>query len=337
MSFGYIYKIIFPNGKHYIGLTTTSLEHRQKGHKKCANSGDTHLVYNALRSYNMVDTFELIEIDTADTLEELRMKEIAYIQKYNSFHKNGRGYNMTLGGEGTNGYVFTEEDKQKMSEAAKNYFANLDAEGRQKKSEGHKKPYEDNPELRQQVRETKLKYYKENPGARQQISEANLKRFEDPKEREKNSEAQIKHHKEHPERGKEHSERMQMRFQDNPNLGKEHSEKLKEYFKNPAAIQKNRESQTEYNKEHPEKGKKHSEKMKELFKNPEYKKKIADAKGRNKPFDVFKDEILIKTFKYLFEAEEYLQKEYHITSHIYIGPVLAGQKKSSAGFVFKYK
>ncbi len=26
MNFGYIYKIVFPNGKNYIGLTTTSLD-----------------------------------------------------------------------------------------------------------------------------------------------------------------------------------------------------------------------------------------------------------------------------------------------------------------------
>ena len=33
MSCGSIYKISFPNGKHYIGLTT-SLEQRTKEHKK---------------------------------------------------------------------------------------------------------------------------------------------------------------------------------------------------------------------------------------------------------------------------------------------------------------
>jgi len=33
----------------------------------------------------------------------------------------------------------------------------------------------------------------------------------------------------------------------------------------------------------------------------------------------------------------YLQKEYHITSIIDIGKVLAGKAKSSAGFTFKYK
>ena len=36
MTFGYIYKIVFPNGKHYIGLTTTSLEQRQTQHKNTA-------------------------------------------------------------------------------------------------------------------------------------------------------------------------------------------------------------------------------------------------------------------------------------------------------------
>ena len=31
--FGSIYKIEFPNGKHYIGITTTSLEQRAKEHE----------------------------------------------------------------------------------------------------------------------------------------------------------------------------------------------------------------------------------------------------------------------------------------------------------------
>ena len=65
---------------------------------------------------------------------------------------------------------------------------------------------------------------------------------------------------------------------------------------------------------------------------------MLDGKGQNKPFDVFTtDGIFIKTFTYQFEATEYLQKEYHITSSIKIGEVLLGRLKSSAGFLFKYK
>ena len=102
MSCGSIYKIQFPNGKHYIGLTTTSLEQRTKGHRSCAKSGDTKVLYKAIRKYDMVDIFELIEIDTADTIEELCEKEILYIQEYNSYYLNENGYNMTFGGEGNN-------------------------------------------------------------------------------------------------------------------------------------------------------------------------------------------------------------------------------------------
>ena len=50
-----------------------------------------------------------------------------------------------------------------------------------------------------------------------------------------------------------------------------------------------------------------------------------------------KDGTFIKTFTYRFEAKEYLQKEYQITSSPEIGSVLNGSKKSSLGFVFKYK
>ena len=51
MTCGYIYKIQFPNGKHYIGLTTTSLKQRQQQHKYCVKRGDKQFVYNAIRKY----------------------------------------------------------------------------------------------------------------------------------------------------------------------------------------------------------------------------------------------------------------------------------------------
>jgi hypothetical protein len=165
MSYGSIYKIVFPNGKHYIGLTTTSLEQRTKEHKCCAKNGDTKCLYNALRKYDMLDTFDLIEIDTADTLEELCEKEIGYIIEYNSYYMNENGYNMTYGGDGTNGYVFTEEDNRKNSERLKKY-------------------YQENPEARQQASEAQKKRF-ENPEARQQASEAQKKRFENPEAKQK--------------------------------------------------------------------------------------------------------------------------------------------------------
>ena len=126
MSYGSIYKIQFPNGKHYIGQTKTSLEQRTKEHRSCAKNGDNKCLYNAMRKYDMVDNLILIEIDTADTREELCELEIGYIIEYNSYYMNERGYNMTYGGEGTNGYVYTEEDNKKKSERRKQYFIKIE-------------------------------------------------------------------------------------------------------------------------------------------------------------------------------------------------------------------
>ena len=212
--YGYIYKIEFPNGKVYIGLTTTSLKRRKSGHRKCAKGNDTRILYNALRKYTMEDTFELMEIDIAYTKEELCEKEILYIQMYNSFDKE-YGYNMTKGGEGVNGWVRTQEQREKISEAIKKYYDETPG-AREKNSEALKKCYKENPQLRKKISEANKKYYNETPGAREKASERGIKQFEKPGAREKASEKAIErfetpgareklseiikqHHEEHPE------------------------------------------------------------------------------------------------------------------------------------------
>jgi hypothetical protein len=358
MSFGSIYKIQFPNGKHYIGLTTTSLQQRGKEHKKCAKSGDKRCLYNAIRKCDIVETFELIEIDTADTIEELCEKEIRYIAEYNSYYMNGNGYNMTYGGEGTNGYVFTEQDNKKNSERRKQYYEN-NPEAIERMSESLKLHYENNPEARERMSEIKRQYYENNPEAK-----------------EKNIEVQKKYHKEHPEASKEHGEKMKQYYENNPEAKQQLSESHKKYHENnpgarermselkkqyyennPEAKQQLSESHKKYHENNPEVGKEYGEKMKQYYENnpearqqmskikeqyyknnPEARQKLSDGKGKNKPFDVFTiDSTFIKTFTYQFEAKEYLQKKHHITSTINIGSVLSGKRKSSAGFVFKYK
>ena len=164
MTYGSIYKILFPNGKHYIGLSTTSLERRKIGHKHSAKSGDTRCMYNALRKYNMEDTFELIQIDTADTQQELCEKEKEYIIKYNSYYMDGNGYNMTSGGEGTNGYVFTEEDNRKASEKRKQYFQEHPEEYERMKE--MRKKQMDNPEWGKKFGEKIKEFWENNQEAR---------------------------------------------------------------------------------------------------------------------------------------------------------------------------
>jgi len=302
--YGYIYKIEFPNGKVYIGLTTTSLKQRKKEHKSCAKAGIKQYLYNALRSYNMIDKFELIEIDTADTLEELREKEIMYIFEYNSHYIDGYGYNMTYGGEGVNGWVPNQEQRKKLSEVGKKYYQETPG-AREKNSEVLKKYYEDNPGAREKMRESTTKYFRETPGAREKQSEVMKKYYrETPGAREKNSEVMKKYYRETPgARGKQ-------------------SEAIKKYYEdNLEAKLKNSEAQKKYYKEHPEAA-----------------KNRLDAMGKNKPFDVFTiDGTIIKSFTYQIDAIEYLQREHNITGTIKVCEVLNGNRKTSAGFVFKYK
>ena len=301
MTCGYIYKIQFPNGKHYIGQTI-SLEQRQYQHRWHAKNGGTKYLYNALRKYKMEDTVELIEIDTAETQEELCEKEIQYIQEYNSYYLNKNGYNMTFGGEGLNGYVYTEEDNRKNSERIK-------------------------------------KHYEDNPEARQKCSERMKKQFENPEARQKSSEAQTKRYKENPEAAKEHGERVKEYYENNPEARQKISETTKKRFESPEARQQASERTKNHYENNPEARKQMSE-IKKIYyeKNPEARQKSLDTQGKNKPFDIFTiDGTFVKTFCYQFEAREYLQKEYHIISIIKISEVLSGCLKRSAGFVFKYK
>ena len=147
------------------------------------------------------------------------------------------------------------------------------------------------------------KYYQENPEERQKNKERQKKRFKNPEERQKCSEAQ------------------------------------KKRFENPEERQKSSEVKKKYYEENPEAKKKYGEKMKKYYEeNPEARKKMSYIKSKNKPFDILRiNGEIIKTFNYQYDAKEYLQKEHNITTLIKIGEVLSGKRKSSAGFVFKYK
>ena len=188
-----------------------------------------------------------------------------------------------------------------MSEIKKKYYEeNPDA--RERASEISKKQWE-NTEAREKMSEIKKKYYEENPDARERASEISKKQWEKTEAKEKQSEAQKK------------------RFE-NPEERKKNSEAQKKRFENPEERKKNREAQKNRSPEQ----------------KYQSKKKRADTLGENKQFVVFTiDGVFIKTFTYLFEAQEYLQKEYNIKSKINIGQVLSGSRNNSAGFIFKYK
>ncbi len=357
MTYGFIYKIVFPNGKHYIGLTRRSIQRRKCEHYISAKNDDPRRLYCALRKYEMVDTFELVKIYTSEIQEELEEKETEYIQMYNSFIGNN-GYNMTLGGDGCNGYVFTDEDKLKMSEIKKQHFID-NPDARKQLSEIVKKYYEDNPDARKQLGEKMKKYYEDNPEERKQMSEIKKQHFIDnpelgkqqgeqlkkyyednPDARKQMSEIKKQHFIDNPDARKQLSEKKKQYFIDNPDAGKQHGEKLKQsHIDNPELGKQHGEKMKQRFIDNPDAGKQHGEKMKKYYiDNPEAIYKALDARGFNKPFDIFTtDGTFVKTFTYQIDAQKYLQTEYNITKNIDIGCVLKGRQNSCAGFVFKYK
>lgn len=94
---GYIYKITcLVNNKIYIGLTTTSIEQRWKGHINASKKSQKHL-YASMRKYG-IKNFKIEQIDETDDFEKLGELERFYIKKYNSTNPEF-GYNNTFGGE----------------------------------------------------------------------------------------------------------------------------------------------------------------------------------------------------------------------------------------------
>ena len=110
-----IYRCILPNGKMYIGQTSRELNERINEHlrksKIKTERGYDYPFYRAIRKYGE-NSLKWEIIDNASTQEELNEKEKYWISYYNTYTNNGNGYNQTLGGEGQNGLIHTEETKE---------------------------------------------------------------------------------------------------------------------------------------------------------------------------------------------------------------------------------
>lgn len=110
---GQIYKITnILNGQVYIGQTKYKAIDRYNAHM---NTYKNTKFYNSIHKYGPENfVLEILEDDVAN--EDLDELEIKYIAEYDSFHN---GYNETIGGQGTHGYVFTDEDRKKKSKSMK--------------------------------------------------------------------------------------------------------------------------------------------------------------------------------------------------------------------------
>ena len=103
---GYIYKYTYPNGKVYIGQTTTSVEKRWQEHVSNSRQLHSKMVCDAaIKKYGKenikIEVLEEVEVDDKKPtllVEKLNELERKYISEYDSANI-AKGYNMLLGGE----------------------------------------------------------------------------------------------------------------------------------------------------------------------------------------------------------------------------------------------
>lgn len=144
MNLAYIYLLTNTNnGKRYVGFTT-NLSKRLLGHKNRADA-HTHnfILSNAIRKHGW-ESFKLeILAECDDPLYAKEILEPRFIREYETYYMSGKGYNMTLGGEGTLGYKRTPEECQQMSESRKGKSRDLSPEQKDalsKRTTGERNP-----------------------------------------------------------------------------------------------------------------------------------------------------------------------------------------------------
>ena len=91
---GCLYRLIFPNGKAYIGITMRSLAIRIAKHIAAAKSGKDWLVARAIRAHSLNFTSSMLAVGRMSYLQDL---EIAAIQAFRT--RSPSGYNLTAGGQ----------------------------------------------------------------------------------------------------------------------------------------------------------------------------------------------------------------------------------------------
>lgn len=97
----------------YIGIAKNTRKRWQE-HVHSSVTGSRCALHSAIRKYGF-DSFkkEILVTSTFAYVKELEIKAIA------AYDTMKTGYNLTAGGDGTNGYAHTEETKQRVSAAQK--------------------------------------------------------------------------------------------------------------------------------------------------------------------------------------------------------------------------
>ena len=155
----FLYKLTFPNGKLYLGITH-NVSARFRVHKSNAAAGKQHAVHNAIRKFGAESV--VVETLAAGSMEYIAELEIKAIVAYGSLVPNG--YNMAIGGEIGPMSSRNHSDKSK-----------------RKMSRGQKRRVRTPEELARMTTMARSKTF--GPEYRRKLSEAAKARWEDPVQR----------------------------------------------------------------------------------------------------------------------------------------------------------
>ncbi len=107
------------NQKKYVGITKVGFQARFEKHLLNAqyfyHRYQNKVLYLAIRKHGC-ENFSVKFLAEGDDWNHLCQIEVIAIKEYNTFIDDGCGYNMTRGGDGTDGYKFTEEQLAKRTE-----------------------------------------------------------------------------------------------------------------------------------------------------------------------------------------------------------------------------
>ena len=134
MKYGLLYKLTFPNGKLYIGITRESLAMRIRRHIQYARQGRMLALSCAIRAHG--ESSFIAEVIGQGDWDSLKQMEIAAILE----HRQAGFvlYNMTNGGDGSLGLPRTAETKAKISAALKGRVMYFSDEHKKRISEAQK-------------------------------------------------------------------------------------------------------------------------------------------------------------------------------------------------------
>ncbi len=150
-DFGELYKLDFPNGKSYIGVTTKGAHNRYKEHAKNAISGKTVILSKAWRKYGAPSLLILAILEQKMLLKA----EQTAIQVFRTLFPGG--YNMTLGGE-TSPLVIPEI----LARARINMAGKIRSEDHKEKIRQAQLKRNQDPKVREKNKQAQLNWHREN-------------------------------------------------------------------------------------------------------------------------------------------------------------------------------